>query len=72
MNIEEKIHKLGLGVLDELLQSRNIAHSVEVRLEDTLLSDKLIIRISPHLAILSLSESEIAEFYRVWAKEQEK
>jgi len=68
MNIEEKINKLGRAVLDELLQHRNISLSVEVRLEDTMFLDKLIVCISPNLAILSFDESEIADFYRLWAK----
>jgi len=70
MDIEEKIRKLGLAVLDEVLLHRNISHSIELRLEDTMFLDGLVIRISPNLALLPLSESEIAEFYRVWAKEQ--
>jgi len=70
MNIEEKIYKLGLAVLDELLLHRNVSKRVEVDLTEAAILSDMIVYVTPH-AIFAFDESEIAEFYRVWAKEQE-
>ena len=68
MDIKEKIYKLGLATLDELLLHSNTSKSVEVSITDAaILSDK-IVYVTPH-AIFTFNESEIAAFYRVWAKE---
>ena len=68
MDIKEKIYKLGLATLDELLLHCNTTKSVEVSITDAaILSDK-IVYVNPHV-IFTFNESEIAAFYRVWAKE---
>jgi len=68
MNIEERIYKLGLAALDELLLHRNISKKVDITLEDAAILSDLIVHAGPR-AIFAFSEDKIAAFYRVWVKE---
>lgn len=70
MKIEEKIYKLGLAVLDELLLHRNISKNVNVSIEDATILNDMILLVGPH-GIFTLDENEIADFYREWASQKE-
>lgn len=65
--IEEKIYQLGLDVLDELLLHRNISKRTEITLEDASVLVDMIVHVGPH-GIFTFDESEIADFYHVWAE----
>ena len=68
MKIEDKIYKLGLMVMDELLLHRNSSKMTEVSIEDASILSDMIVHVNPH-AIFTLSEEEIATFYNnVWTK----
>lgn len=67
MEIEEKIYKLGMSVLDEVLLHRNISKSVTVSIEDSDALSDMIVHVVPH-AIFTFDEAEIADFYRVWSQ----
>jgi hypothetical protein len=67
MKIEDKIYKLGLVVLDELLLHRNSSKIVEVTIEDAAVLSNMIVHVNPH-AIFTFDEPEIKDFYRVWAE----
>lgn len=65
--IKEKIYLLGLSALDELLLHRNISKRIEITLEDASILVDMIVYVGPH-GILTFDESEIADFYQVWAE----
>ena len=69
MDTKEKIYIFGLAVLDELLQQRNVSKRIELKIEDSRVLRGMIHIISPHV-VISFSELELAEFYRMWAKEE--
>jgi hypothetical protein len=70
MDIEEKIYKLGMDVLNELLLHRNISKVITISIEDSKALSDMIVYIVPH-TIFTFDETEIADFYRVWAKRRE-
>jgi aminoglycoside N3'-acetyltransferase len=69
MKIEDKIYKLGLRTMDELLLHRNVSKQTEITLEDASVLSDFIVHVGPH-AIFTFSEEEIEEFYRrgKWVK----
>lgn len=67
MEIEEKIYKLGINVLDELLLHRNISKSITVSIEDSNGLRNMTVHVEPHV-IFTFNESEIADFYQIWSK----
>jgi hypothetical protein len=69
MKIEDKIYKLGLMALDELLLHRNISKETEISLEDASILSEFIVHVGPH-GVFTLNEEEIGDFYREWAKRQ--
>ena len=69
MNTKDKIYKLGLVVLDELLLHRNTSKSVDVTLTEAGILNDIIISVDPH-TVFGFSEGEIADFYREWEKAQ--
>lgn len=66
MKIEDKIYRLGLMAMDELLLHRNVSKKTEITIEDASILSGMIVHVGPH-AIFTFDEEEIAEFYRVWA-----
>jgi hypothetical protein len=66
MEVEEKIYKLGMNVLDELLLHRNISKTTSISLEDSKGLSDMIVHVDPHV-IFTFDEEEIAIFYRMWA-----
>ena len=69
MKIEDKIYKLGLNVLDELLLHRNSTKTTEVSIEDASTLSHMIVHVNPH-NIFTFSEEEIIKFYQnIWRKE---
>jgi hypothetical protein len=69
MKIEDKIYKLGLMALDELLLHRNISKETVITIEDASILSDMIVHVGPH-TVFTFDESEIAEFYWRWANEQ--
>ena len=67
--IEDKIFKLGLRALDELLLHRNASKETKISLEDASALSNFIVHVGPH-GIITLNEEEIKEFYRVWVENQ--
>lgn len=67
MKIEDKIFKLGLAVLDELLLHRNVTKKVEVSLEDAAALSDWILHVGPH-GIITFNEEEIKDFYEIWRR----
>lgn len=65
MKIEDKIYKLGLMALDELLLHRNSSKETEITIEDASILSFMIVHVGPH-GIFTFNESEIKEFYQVW------
>lgn len=65
MKIEDKIYKLGLMALDELLLHRNSSKETTISIEDASILSDMIVHVGPH-AIFTFDESEIKEFYQVW------
>ena len=63
MKIEDKIYKLGLATLDELLLHRNISKEVILTIEDASVLSDMIVHIDAH-AIFTFSEREIRDFYQ--------
>jgi len=68
--LEEKIYKFGSAVLDELLLHRNVDKNVKISIEDAAILRDMIIHVGPQ-TILTFDENEIAEFYRIWALNQQ-
>jgi hypothetical protein len=72
MKLDEKIYRLGLMVLDELLLHRNSSKITEVTIEDASILSEMLVHVNPH-AIFTFSELEIIEFYRErWTKKTNK
>jgi aminoglycoside N3'-acetyltransferase len=69
MKINDKIYKLGLMVLDELLLHSNVSKETKITIEDATILSDMIVHVGPH-GIFTLSEKEIDEFYREWARRQ--
>lgn len=70
MKIEDKIYRLGMAALDELLLHRNVSKKTELTLEDaSILSDMIVHVGGPH-AVFTFDEAEIEAFYWVWRKER--
>ena len=69
MNIKDKIYKIGLVALDELLLRRNVSKRVELTITEAAILSEMIISIDPH-TVFTFSEDEIADFYREWAEAQ--
>jgi hypothetical protein len=67
MEMEEKIYKLGLSVMDELLLHRNVSKEVTVSIEDASVLSDMTVHVGSH-GIFAFDEKEIAEFYNIWAK----
>lgn len=67
MKIEDKIYKLGLATLDELLLHRNISKEVIITIEDASILHDMIVHVNSHV-IFTFDETEIASFYRIWAE----
>lgn len=65
MKIEEKIYKLGLKTLDELLLHRNSSKETIISIEDASVLSDMIVHVEPH-SIITLDEREIREFYQEW------
>ena len=65
MKIEDKIYKLGLATLDELLLHRNISKEVILTIEDAAVLSDMIVHIDAH-AIFTFSEREIRDFYQAF------
>ena len=63
MKIEDKIYKLGLATLDELLLHRNISKEVILTIDDASVLSDMIVHIDAH-AIFTFSEREIRDFYQ--------
>lgn len=62
MKIEDKIYKLGLMVMDELLLHRNTSKEITISIEDASILSVMIVHVGPH-GIFTFNESEIDEFY---------
>ena len=71
MNIKEKIYKLGLEALDELLLHRNISKKVELTITEAGILSDMIVSVNVHSSFV-FNEDEIAEFYQEWAKVQKR
>ena len=71
MKIEEKIYRLGLAVMDEMLLHRNVSKETTVSIDDSPALSDMIIYVGPH-GIFTFDEEEIADFYTVWAKDGER
>ena len=72
MNIEDKIYRLGLMALDELLLHRNTSKYIDISLDDASILSDFIVLVGPH-AIFAFDESEIKEFYNtMWVIEMDK
>ena len=69
MKIEDKIYKLGLMVLDELLLHRNVSKETKITIEDATILSDMIVHVGPH-GVFTLNEREIDAFYREWVKRQ--
>ena len=69
MKIEDKIYKLGLMALDELLLHRNISKETIITIEDATILSDMIVHVGPH-GVFTFNEKEIGDFYREWAKRQ--
>lgn len=67
MKIEEKIYRLGLEVMDELLLHRNVSKEITVSIEDASILSDIIVHNGPH-GVFTFNEEEIAGFYRIWAR----
>ena len=67
MKIEDKIYKLGLVTLDELLLHRNISKETTITIEDSSALSDMIVHANGH-AIFTFNEAEIRDFYRVLAE----
>jgi hypothetical protein len=67
MKIEDKIFRLGLLALDELLLHRNSSKKMEITIEDAKILSDMIIHVGPH-PIFTFDEEEILDFYHVWRK----
>lgn len=69
MKIEDKIYKLGLMALDELLLHRNSTKETIISITDAAILSDMIVYVGPH-GIFTFDEAEIAEFYRSgkWAE----
>jgi hypothetical protein len=71
MKIEDKIYKLGLMALDELLLHRNVSKETTITIEDGAILSDIIVHVGPH-AIFTFDETEIKEFYQVWGNADQK
>ena len=69
MKINDKIYKLGLMVLDELLLHRNVSKETKITIEDATILADMIVYVGPH-GVLTLNEREIGAFYREWGRRQ--
>lgn len=69
MKIKDKIYRLGMVALDELLLHRNVSKKTELAIEDVAILSDMIVHVGPH-AIFTFNEAEIEEFYREWRKER--
>jgi len=69
MPIKDKIYKLGLAALDELLLHRNSSKKVELTITEAGILSEMIVNVDPH-TIFTFDEDEIADFYREWEKAQ--
>ena len=68
MEINDKIYRLGLMVMDELLLHRNSSKITEVSIEDASILADMIVHVSPHV-IFTFSEAEITDFYQnLWTR----
>ena len=67
MKIEDKIYKLGLAALDELLLHRNVSKEAIITIEDASVLSDMIVYVNPH-AIFTFDEREIRDFYRALAE----
>lgn len=66
MNVNDKIYKLGLYTLDELLLHRNSSKKTIISIDDASILSDLIVHVGPH-GMFTFSEDDITAFYRVWA-----
>lgn len=66
MKLEDKIYKLGLITLDALLLHRNISKEVIITIEDAAILSDMIVHVNSH-AIFTFNETEITNFYCLWA-----
>ena len=67
MKIEDKIYKLGLAALDELLLHRNISKETTIRIEDASILRDMIVYVDAY-AIFTFDETEIRDFYNILAE----
>ena len=67
MKIDEKIYRLGLAVMDEMLLHKNVSKETTVSIEDSTALRDMIVYVGPH-GIFTFDEEEIANFYNVWAE----
>lgn len=66
MKIEDKIYKLGLIALDELLLHRNTSKETKISIEDAAILSDMIVHVGPRV-IFTFDEAEIIKFYQVWS-----
>ena len=71
MKIEDKIYKLGLIALDELLLHRNTSKHIKITIEDAAILSDMIVHVGPH-TVFTFDETEIKEFYQVWGNAYQK
>jgi hypothetical protein len=69
MKIEDKIYKLGLMAMDELLLHRNVSKETKMTIENASILADMIVNVGPQV-IFTFNEEEIAKFYQVWGKER--
>jgi hypothetical protein len=65
MNVNDKIYKLGLYTLDELLLHRNSSKETIISIDDASILRDLIVHVGPH-GLFTFDEDEITEFYQKW------
>ena len=68
MNIKDKIYRLGLMGLDELLLHRNTSKEIVITLEDASILSDFIVHVGPH-GIFTFSEDEIELFYEEYVRD---
>ena len=68
MNIKDKIYRLGLIALEELLLHRNVSKEIAITLEDGSALSDFIVHVGPH-GIFTFSEEEIELFYEQYVRD---
>jgi len=72
MILEDKIYKLGLETMNELLLHRNTTKKTEITLTEAGILSEMIVSVGGYPLFISFKENDIADFYRIWEKEQRK